>query len=844
MDLSEDSDDALGYEAAKEADESLSEGNSSKCDRQNIDSDRLIDSLGPPDFLHDELVAKKDYKIAGEADSAPREGTQNSITDRFIDSLDQEVVPDEVIEEFLLNCTEECKPSLVSTKRHASVRELNPNTSNEARRASRPGVVWVNGIDAPTAEDESITSENNIEQDITRTENDSDTNTQPETVLQRHSTNGSFHSSVVMGQGYLVEAEAVENGDGLQGSIIATAKPDPWWRRNQWWLALVLAIGVVLAFVLAVTEINKTDSPTTSPTTVEYGVEENIRSLIVSRFPKAEEALMDQSTPQFKASRWVIEKNLLNPESYQDERVLQQYSLAAFYFSTKFNEIENGQSADWVKNNGWLDSQHECTWDGVECGVQGSEFESKVTGLTLPSNGLSGSIPPDIAILSSSISKIVLDNNNINGSIPPEIGHLSLLSVLHLSQNKLTGVLPETVGTMRNLVSLNLSKNALSSTIPMELGMLSKLQSINIGKNKLVGSIPSQIGKLSALEKLDFGSNELSYALPKEIGFLSTLKKLFLQDNKLLGPLPPEMGSLSSLQVVDMSRNYIFDQIPVQLWQMGGLPNLEHLDLSHNLLTGTLSDDFGKSWQRLKILRLGGKNFLKGTIPSTIYRFEFLEELDLSFNFLTGTVPRSISTLDKLYSLNLSGNELRGIFPETLYLLSELKLLELSRNNFSGGTLPSLIGNLSRLQSFGISGVSGTIPEELWSLTRLQSLKLIDTEITETLSSNLGALTELTSLTFRENKKLEGSMPTELRYLEDLIHLDFSYNQLKGTIPTEVGTLTKLEVFDVRSNKISGILPTELGNMIRLKDLNTGINRMSGYIPSELGELPYYSYYG
>jgi Leucine-rich repeat (LRR) protein len=68
------------------------------------------------------------------------------------------------------------------------------------------------------------------------------------------------------------------------------------------------------------------------------------------------------------------------------------------------------------------------------------------------------------------------------------------------------------------------------------------------------------------------------------------------------------------------------------------------------------------------------------------------------------------------------------------------------------------------------------------------------------------------------NNKLTGSLPAEVRLLQNLKVLDLSQNDFTG-VPAEIGQLAKLEVLNLSGNPISG-LPAELGNLKNLKLLD------------------------
>jgi Leucine-rich repeat (LRR) protein len=95
-------------------------------------------------------------------------------------------------------------------------------------------------------------------------------------------------------------------------------------------------------------------------------------------------------------------------------------------------------------------------------------------------------------------------------------------------------------------------------------------------------------------------------------------------------------------------------------------------------------------------------------------------------------------------------------------------------------------------------------------------------------------LTSVTQNTFSDtaiqelnlaNNSLTGSLPGEIRFLQNLKVLNLSNNQFTG-LPAEIGQLQNLEVLDVSNNKITG-LPNELGNLKNLQVLKLTGNQYS-----------------
>lgn len=75
------------------------------------------------------------------------------------------------------------------------------------------------------------------------------------------------------------------------------------------------------------------------------------------------------------------------------------------------------------------------------------------------------------------------------------------------------------------------------------------------------------------------------------------------------------------------------------------------------------------------------------------------------------------------------------------------------------------------------------------------------------------------------NNSLTGSLPGEIRFLQNLKVLNLSNNQFTG-VPAEIGQLQNLEVLDLSNNQITG-LPNELGNLSNLKVLKLTGNQYS-----------------
>ena len=146
--------------------------------------------------------------------------------------------------------------------------------------------------------------------------------------------------------------------------------------------------------------------------------------------------------------------------------------------------------------------------------------------------------------------------------------------------------------------------------------------------------------------------NGLTGVIPPELGSLPHLRVLDLSHNQLEGPIPAQLGSLSSLQVLDLGGNQLTGPIPPEL---GSLSNLQRLSLWGNQLTGPIPPDLGRLAD-LESLDVFG-NDLTGPIPPELGQLASLTRLQLGSNSLTGTIPRSLLDLTRLTRFYFERNE-------------------------------------------------------------------------------------------------------------------------------------------------------------------------------------------
>ncbi|KAK9812104.1 hypothetical protein WJX73_006928 [Symbiochloris irregularis] len=225
---------------------------------------------------------------------------------------------------------------------------------------------------------------------------------------------------------------------------------------------------------------------------------------------------------------------------------------------------------------------------------------------------------PDLEYLS-------LSNTNLTGILPDfDATAMPQLQVFEAANTNLQYGLPASWGpTRQTLRLLNLNSNAgLSSTLPAEwddLDSMPNLETLTITQANLSGPLPAwgTGGGLAMLSRIDLTSNRLSSTLAASWANLSSLESLVLDNNAIAGTLPSALGQNEQLRTVTMASNALVSSLPVQWGQAGSFQSLQTLDLSSNLLSGTLpawGQDGGNSMPNLTTLALAGLR-LRGTVP-------------------------------------------------------------------------------------------------------------------------------------------------------------------------------------------------------------------------------------
>ncbi|KAK8526129.1 hypothetical protein V6N13_017191 [Hibiscus sabdariffa] len=284
--------------------------------------------------------------------------------------------------------------------------------------------------------------------------------------------------------------------------------------------------------------------------------------------------------------------------------------------------------------------------------------------------------------------------------------------------------------------------------------------------------------------------------------------RLELPKKRLSGKLSDALAGLDQLKTLNLSRNFLKDSLPPSLFHM---PNLELLDLSNNDFSGSIPESINlPSIQSFEI----SSNGFNGSLPSHIcVNSSRIRFLNMAVNYFSGDILPGLGKCSFLEELNLGTNELTGGITEDIFQLQNLKLLGLQYNKL-GGKLSPGIANLSSLVRFDVSfnNFSGEIPDVFSQLKSFQFL-------------------------VAHSNKFSGRIPSSLSNSPTISLLNLRNNSLEGFIYLNCSAMVALNSLDLATNKFTGPVPDNLPLCRQLRNANLARNNFSGQIPESFREF-------
>ena len=154
----------------------------------------------------------------------------------------------------------------------------------------------------------------------------------------------------------------------------------------------------------------------------------------------------------------------------------------------------------WSKADNWKDDSISiCDWHGIHCLSEEVDGAAPVVKeINLPSNRLSGTIPPQVFSLKH-LKMLNIRENKVDIQLSSLRDNIYALESMYLDDTLISSFTG--IGMLKNLKTLHLQQNNfLGSPMPEELFTLSKLKHLYVSDSNIGGELPPSIGNLFALE--------------------------------------------------------------------------------------------------------------------------------------------------------------------------------------------------------------------------------------------------------------------------------------------------------------------------------------------------------
>ncbi len=125
--------------------------------------------------------------------------------------------------------------------------------------------------------------------------------------------------------------------------------------------------------------VARTQAPSFSPTIAAATAQAIFEfSMVLETYYEGSESIFSNTlTPQYRAAVWAAESAIVEGIDMNDDRMIQRYALATFYFSTNGDDWVNcgRQSKRCDETQEWLTGADECSWYAIECDAEGHATE-------------------------------------------------------------------------------------------------------------------------------------------------------------------------------------------------------------------------------------------------------------------------------------------------------------------------------------------------------------------------------------------------------------------------------------------------------------------------------------
>lgn len=353
-------------------------------------------------------------------------------------------------------------------------------------------------------------------------------------------------------------------------------------------------------------------------------------------------------------------------------------------------------------------------WEGIIClyvvnETTGAILNYTMVYLSLPNTNLTGTLPNNVFLpFNTSLTTLQLSGNALKGSLPQSLYSLQSLKYLSLQSNLFSSSLSPNFCQLTNLLSVSLEENFFSSTLPTCLGFnLTKLTGLALNNNYFNGSLPNSFYNLKFLQGFSSGNNFFTGTISSQLSTMAALIKFSMGNNQLYGTIPSNCFP-SKIQTIDISKNLLTGTLPISLGNPS-LKSLKTLALAGNSLHGTLPLTFLGNITKVSQLGLG-VNFFNGNIHESFLMFKFSKMfvIQLLSNLFTGFLPLVNAPNMQFYEVR--NNYFTGSIPEGVLNITYQVILDVSDNYLSGTvSFPSSGGNYPSYINLSSNHLTGSL---------------------------------------------------------------------------------------------------------------------------------------
>jgi hypothetical protein len=250
---------------------------------------------------------------------------------------------------------------------------------------------------------------------------------------------------------------------------------------------------------------------------------------------------------------------------YYRLRAENQFGVSLWEVGTTFTTERNMRRADslalvamynalggnsWQRKNNWLSTAPLEQWHGI------TMEQGRVVAIVLPSNNLSGSLPPTIGNRElQKLRRLVLWGNNISGGVPASLGGWRELVTVELDHNNFSAVNAD-MSQLSQLLALRLDVNTISA-FPESILQIqnSPLQIFRLDRN-VISTLPARIDNFPQLRGLWLNNNQIGGSIGGNfIARMPLLQSVFLNGNRLTDV--PTLTTIAPLRQVFIQNNLI-----------------------------------------------------------------------------------------------------------------------------------------------------------------------------------------------------------------------------------------------------------------------------------------------